>query len=247
MWYHLISDPDFSLVILLYPKRWEEFEQLSVHPIKVPSIPTCFLSREWIGSTLPFNNKKIWEMIAYTNLENLKKKWIFKLLENEKEKKITSPRFFFLFFISFHFYFFVFVCAFKIYLLVALLSLFPFFFSFFLFWYNLFPASSPMKCHSTLLPRLCCCYIAKGDTRYILSSLVRPLILLSFRDAVVYILWSPHLRHPSPSSLFSLVRFGLWTLISSIRCDDASLIFSIKKRRRGSMSAGCLKICLTVQ
>ena len=161
-----------------------------------------------------------------------KKKWIFKLLENEKEKKITSPRFFFLFFISFHFYFFVFVCAFKIYLLVALLSLFPFFFSFFLFWYNLFPASSPMKCHSTLLPRLCCCYIAKGDTRYILSSLVRPLILLSFRDAVVYILWSPHLRHPSPSSLFSLVRFGLWTLISSIRCDDASLIFSIKKRRR---------------
>lgn len=73
MWYRLISDPDFSLVILLVPEKMRRVwtAQRASNQSSL-SFQLVFLSREWIGSILPFN-KKNW---GNNSVHKIKKKWI---------------------------------------------------------------------------------------------------------------------------------------------------------------------------
>ncbi len=99
VWYLI---PIFHLLYYWYPKRWEEFEQLSVPPIKVPSHSNLFFCRGNESDRFSHSTKKIGEIIAYTKF----KKNEFKLLEKKKKKKQNKLPAFFFFFISFYFFFF---------------------------------------------------------------------------------------------------------------------------------------------
>lgn len=73
MWYRLISDPDFSLVILLVPEKMRrDWTAQRASNQSSLSFQLVFLSREWIGSILPFN-KKNW---GNNSVHKILKKWI---------------------------------------------------------------------------------------------------------------------------------------------------------------------------